>query len=93
MLAMELRQKGVADDTIQAALADGEDDATLAFQAATRYAHRLDDLEWQKFREKLGSFLLRRGFSYDIIRTVVQQVWDEMHPAGFDPKLSGNEEI
>ena len=29
------------------------------------------------FNNKLGSFLARRGFSYEIIKQVVAKVWDE----------------
>lgn len=77
VLALELRQKGVAEDVIDDALSDAADDSILAYEAAMRYARRLEGLDWQMFREKLGGFLARRGFTYGTIVPVVRQVWDE----------------
>jgi regulatory protein len=76
-LALELRQKGVADETIQEALSGAEDDEKLAYEAALRRARRMETLDWATFRDKLGSFLGRRGFSYGTIAPVVHRVWRE----------------
>jgi len=78
LMAMELRQKGVSDSDIEKALEETEDDDKLAYQAATRYAHRLANLEWDKFRERLSAFLLRRGFAYGTISPFVRRVWSEI---------------
>jgi regulatory protein len=78
VMKMELKQKGIHDDTIEAALADSVSDEDLAYQAATRRAHKYAGLEWQPFREKLSGFLARRGFSYGTIAPVVRQVWEEL---------------
>jgi regulatory protein len=80
MLAYELRRKGVAEDTIQRTLLEGEDDSSLAYQAAVRYATRLDETDWQEFRRRLTAFLARRGFSYSTAAPIVIQVWQELHP-------------
>jgi regulatory protein len=82
LLAFELRKKGLADEVIQEALKDSEPDEVLAYQAALRQVRKLSGLEWLKFRERLSSFLLRRGFNYETVKTAVQQVWDETHPEG-----------
>lgn len=82
LMALELRQKGVADEIIQAALEGAQDDESLAYQAASRYARRLEALDWDKFRERLSAYLLRRGFSYGTIGPVVKQVWSEAHAMG-----------
>jgi len=78
VMALELRQKGVAEDVIDDALNDAAEDSILAYEAARRYARRLAGLDWQMFRDKLGGFLARRGFPYGTIAPVVRQVWDEM---------------
>ena len=79
LMMMELHQKGVADEDINNALAEIEDDSTLAYQAASRYARRLEGLEWDKFRIRLGAYLGRRGFSYGTTAPVVRRVWLELH--------------
>ncbi|MDO8971340.1 MAG: regulatory protein RecX, partial [Saprospiraceae bacterium] len=62
MLAYELRRKGVAEDTIQQALAESSDDDGLAYTAAALYARKLARTEWEEFHRRLLSFLARRGF-------------------------------
>jgi regulatory protein len=81
VLAMELRQKGVADDTIQSALAEASDDESLAYQAALRRIRRFERLDYQEFREKMSGYLARKGFSYETIAPVVRRAWKESHPA------------
>lgn len=82
MLAMELRQKGVGDEVIEQALAGTDDESTLAYQSAIKYARKLAEADWETFRKRLGGFLGRRGFSYGTIAPVLRQVWDELHAAG-----------
>jgi regulatory protein len=77
-LAIEMRQRGVDNETIAQAVASLDEDS-LAYQAAIKYSRRLNGLEWQAFRQKLIGFLGRRGFNYDVITPVVRRVWDEMH--------------
>jgi len=79
LMTMELHQKGVADEDISNALAEIEDDSTLAYQAASRYARRLEGLDWDKFRFRLSAYLGRRGFSYGTTAPVVRRVWLELH--------------
>jgi regulatory protein len=82
LLAMEMRRKGLSDEVIQEALVESEPDEVLAYQAAVRQARKLAGLDWQAFRERLSSYLLRRGFQYETVRTAVQQVWGESNPGG-----------
>lgn len=76
-LAYELRQRGLADSAIKKAL-EGINEPALAYRAALKQARRYKELPMRDFRNKLGSFLARRGFSYDIIKEVVEKVWDEI---------------
>jgi regulatory protein len=78
MLAMELRQKGIDDESMQPALQDVDDEA-LAYQAAQKKAPRFESLEWNEFRKKLTGFLARRGFPYSVITPVVSRIWSETH--------------
>lgn len=75
-LRMELRLKGVPDETIDQAVEE-VDDEDQAFQAGLKQARKYRDLEWLDFRKKMGDFLLRRGFSYSTIAPVIRRIWEE----------------
>ncbi|MDX1377604.1 MAG: RecX family transcriptional regulator [Anaerolineales bacterium] len=77
MLAMELRQKGLDDESMESALQDVDDEA-LAYEAAQKRAPRFKDLEWIDFRKKLTGFLARRGFPYPVAAETVSRIWSEM---------------
>jgi regulatory protein len=76
MMALELRQKGLDDESVESALAQVDDEA-LAYESAQKRAGRLKGLEWSEFRKKLSEFLARRGFSYSVIAPVVTRIWNE----------------
>jgi regulatory protein len=78
LMAMELRQKGLADEAISAAT-ENVDDEALAYEAAQKKVARLKNLEWSEFRKKLSDFLGRRGFSYSVVAPVVTRIWNEAH--------------
>lgn len=88
-LSIELRQKGLDNETIQASLSNVDEEA-LAYQAGSKRAPRFKDLEWSEFRKKLSEFLARRGFSYSVTSPVVSRLWSEMHEGSEPPK---NEDI
>jgi regulatory protein len=75
-LTIELRQKGLSDETIQDSLSDINEES-LAYEAGLKRVTRLKSLEWSEFRKKLSEFLARRGFSYSVIAPVVARIWNE----------------
>ena len=77
LLSMELRQKGLADEAIDAALIE-LDEEELVYRAALKQAHKLRSLPRLDFRRKLVGFLVRRGFGYDVIGPVLDQVWQDI---------------
>lgn len=77
-LTVELRQKGLDDEAIQASLSEVDEDA-LAYAAALKRAPRFKELEWAEFRKKLSEFLARRGFTYSVVAPIVSKIWDETH--------------
>ena len=77
-LQMELRQKGLSDETSQSAL-EGLDEEALAYEAGLKKARRLQSEEWSGFRKKLSEHLARRGFPYSVIASVVSRIWKETH--------------
>jgi regulatory protein len=91
-LRMELRFKGLAEDVIESTLDEMSDEESLALQAARKYMRKLDTLPWLDFRNKLGGFLSRRGFPYEVIATVTKQAWAEKYPTGGQSHLDEEEE-
>jgi regulatory protein len=82
-LRAELRQKGLSEEAVRAALETADDSSTASTVAAQR-ARRLAGLPRDEFRRKLGEFLARRGFGYDVIEPVVNRLADE-YGAGASP--------
>jgi regulatory protein len=76
-LRMELRQKGINEDTIAAVL-ENLDEQNLALKAARKQARKYQQLEWIEYRKKLTGFLARRGFNYGVISEVTPIVWEEI---------------
>lgn len=79
-LRQELRRKGLDDSMIAPAVAE-LDVAAAAYQAARPRALRLSSLadsDPMLFRRKVGDFLLRRGFDYEVVREVVIRIMSEL---------------
>jgi regulatory protein len=77
MLRHELRQKGVNAKIIAQALADLNEEES-AYRAATQRGRRLAHLDQASFRQKLSSYLLRRGFPYGVVNPTVECIWQEL---------------
>jgi regulatory protein len=75
-LRYELRQKGVPDDIIREVLED-IDMEDSAYRAAQKKSFSFRRLPEDATREKLGSFLARRGFSYDVVQTAIDRIIQE----------------
>lgn len=75
LLKMELRRKGIDSEMVDEVL-DGVDDEESAYRAAQRKGHNLGK-DYETFRQKLGAFLGRRGFSYDVINRTIERLWQE----------------
>jgi len=74
----ELRAKGLDRDIIDEVVDTQADQTDAAYEAALRKARSLHGLDYQAFRQRLGSHLLRRGFSYDTISSVSERLWREL---------------
>ncbi|MBX3052922.1 MAG: RecX family transcriptional regulator [Caldilineaceae bacterium] len=77
-LRYELRQKGIADRTIEMTIESSADPSTAAAQAASSRLQRWRGLDEQTFRKKMAAFLQRRGFSWGIVRDVLDDSWQKM---------------
>jgi regulatory protein len=76
LTGLELKRKGVADRVIEQVIA-GIDDGESAYRAALQKARRGAPTDYQSFRRRLGEYLRRRGFNYEIIGHTVKKVWQE----------------
>ena len=77
VLKHELKSKGVSDAIVETVLsekADKYDEYELAFSMAKDRFERLKKLDRQKAMKRVYDFLLRRGFKYDNIRKVVENL-------------------
>lgn len=75
-LRFELRRKGLSSSDIQAAIGD-VDEAESAYRAGVARAKRLSGLEHREFMEKLGAFLMRRGFNYGTAKDAAERLWKD----------------
>jgi regulatory protein len=79
-LRWELQRKGVPPAAIERAL-QTIDETESAYRAGHERARRLGQLDRQTFRQKLGGFLQRRGFAYDVVSDAVERLWREAERA------------
>lgn len=82
-LKNELRMKGVAREVVDE-LVDDEKDEQRALVAGRKKALslvRVPDMDYATFRSRLGSFLQRRGFGYEIATRTVKALWQELKEA------------
>jgi regulatory protein len=76
LIKRELRSKGI-DSEVADEVLEGIDDEESAYRAAQRKGRNLGK-DYEIFRQKLGAFLGRRGFSYDIINRTIERLWQEL---------------
>ncbi len=74
---LELRRKGVAGDIIDEVI-DTIDDSDSAYRAAQGKARRLPLTDYESFRRRLGGYLKRRGFGYEVTNNTVKRMWQEL---------------
>lgn len=77
LIQSELRLKGIDPETAaEASTVVSDEDA--AYRAAARRLRSLVGLDFPSFRDRLGNFLRRRGFTYDVARHTVDRCWREL---------------
>lgn len=75
-LRFELRRKGLSTADITEAI--GEiDESESAYRAGLARANRWRTLERRMFLDKVGAFLVRRGFAYAVAKDAAKRLWDE----------------
>lgn len=76
LVVIELRKKGVDKEVINRAL-DGYNDKETAYRAAKKRAKLWSGYSYDEFVRKMGAFLLRRGFNYEVAKQTVDRLWKE----------------
>jgi regulatory protein len=76
LLQQELRFKGVDRETTERALADaGIDEQAGALEIARTKMRSYRDLDEAAARRRLGAFLTRRGYGYDVIKPTLEALF------------------
>jgi len=76
LTGLELKRMGVMNDVIEQVVT-GMDDDENAYRAAMQKTRRGAPSDYQSFRRRLGDYLRRRGFNYEVIGHTVEKVWQE----------------
>jgi regulatory protein len=79
-LGQELRQRGVARDTVDE-VSQPERDEERAVEAGRQRLRALGSADYATFRTRMGQFLLRRGFGYGVARDAIRALWEETRGA------------
>ena len=76
LTGQELQRKGLDSGVIEQVVGE-VDDSDSAYRAALGKSRRLSTADYQDFRRRLGEYLRRRGFNYQVINDTVERIWKE----------------
>jgi regulatory protein len=76
LTGLELRRMGVGREVVEQVVEE-TDDAGNAYRAAVQKTRQWPVVDYHDFRRRLGDYLRRRGFDYEVINHVVGKVWQE----------------
>jgi len=78
IISLELRQKGISDEMIKEALLEKTDDYKSeyekAYLVAEKYTKKVQGLPKNEQYQRMAAFLSRRGFDYDTLRRVIDDI-------------------
>ncbi|HMO54250.1 MAG TPA: regulatory protein RecX [Tepidiformaceae bacterium] len=81
MLRYELLGRGIDPEAVEQVTADF-DDRAVALELARQKARRAPRDTYEAFVAKVGGFLKRRGFDYEVSAAATRTAWDETASAG-----------
>ncbi len=77
LIRSELLSKGVDSETATVTV-EGVDDEDAAYRAASKHLKSVQGEDFDAFRRRLGGFLTRRGFSYNVVRRTLERCWQRL---------------
>lgn len=77
LIKFELKQKGISDELIENSNLGIKNDFEKALELAQKRMPRYKNETPKKIYEKIGRFLASKGFDYDIIKKVIDQVLEK----------------
>ena len=86
-LRYELRQKGIADSLIDAAVGE-VNESDLAWAAVERKLYSWKNLPEPELKKKLTGFLSRRGFNYETVNEIMQRAKNSLNLSGADTSFT-----
>jgi regulatory protein len=81
LAGLELRRKGLDKDIIDQVVGK-IDEGESAYRAAQTKMRRFSPADYNDFRQRLGSYLARRGFNYETIDDTIKRIYRELGDAG-----------
>jgi len=75
--ASRQRHRPLERELAQASVAEIDEEAD-ALRAGRKRSQTLRGREFREFRRRLGDFLARRGFGYDVCEATIKQLWAEV---------------
>ena len=78
-LRRKLMSKGISEDEVETALENlhPEQQKAAARETAAKYLRKYEDLPRREARAKLSQALARRGFSWEVVSSVVEELTEE----------------
>ena len=81
IIKIELKQKGISSEIIEELNANSEseeiNDLTIAIKLAQKRFPRYKSLPRQEIYQKLGRFLISKGFDYDTVKRSIDEVFSK----------------
>jgi regulatory protein len=81
VLRMELKKKGISEEIIESVMQNSEsriqNDLEVAKDLVERKIKKYKGLERQKIYQKLGGFLVRRGFNWEVSKKAIDDALDK----------------
>lgn len=78
VIQFELRQKGISDEIIELVMSEKTDESKSDYEKALllgqKYRKKIVGLPYHDQYRRLGAFLSQRGFDFDTIRRVIDDV-------------------
>src|SRR5579884_1029834 len=75
LLRQELLRKGTDREAVATALDEAELGEEAAYRAGEKKARQLRGCDEREFQRRLGAYLARRGFPWEIVTPVVRGLW------------------